>query len=64
MQQLPRTAVGRLVTLTVARGDSVRRVHGILTGAEGRLWTLEQPSGSRQYDRGDVHRVYVHEPPR
>jgi hypothetical protein len=64
MQQLPRTAVGRLVTLHVTRGDTFRRVHGILTGAQGRLWTLEQPSGRRQYDRSDVQRVVVHEPPR
>jgi hypothetical protein len=64
MQQLPRAAVGRLVTLHVTCGDSVRRVHGILTGEQGRLWTLEQSSGRRQYDRGDVQRVVVHEPPR
>jgi hypothetical protein len=64
MDQIPTTAIGRLVTLHVAAGGGVRRVHGVLAGAEGRLWTLEQPSGRRQYDRGDVQRVYIHEPPR
>jgi hypothetical protein len=64
MHQIPTTAIGRLVTLHVAAGGGVRRVHGVLAGAEGRLWTLEQPSGRRQYDRGDVQRVYIHEPPR